>query len=310
MKCIHCEKKAVISLRAYNASFCEDHFLSFFQKRVRETISKNKLIEDKERVLVAVSGGKDSLSLWHVLTELGYEADGLYIDLGIGDYSEVSLIKAKDFAERVRSKFFVFSLKEVLGVSIPEVSRILKRSTCSACGAIKRYVMNRTCLENGYGVICTGHNLDDEASSLLGNLIYWRVEYLWRKDVLLEREEGHLAKKVKPFYLISERETTAYAIICGIDYVYEECPYSKGAKTLTYKGILNDLENRSPGTKLAFVKGYLRFLKRIKEDEKREANYCKVCGYPSFGEKCLFCSLSERLPSTKGFFLKEMDFRS
>lgn len=309
MRCIQCEKKAAIALRAYNASFCEDHFISFFENRVKKTIVKYKLFEEGDKILVAVSGGKDSLTLWQVLKRLNYEADGLYIDLGIGDYSELSLRKAGAFAEKLRSRLYVFSLTDTFGKGIFDISKILRRTTCSACGAIKRYVMNRTCIEKGYGVICTGHNLDDEASSLLGNLLYWRGEYLWKKGLLLESREGHLAKKVKPLFLISEKETTAYAIISQIDYVYDECPYSKGAKTLMYKEILNRLEFESPGTKLGFVKGYLRHFRGIREDEKDRLKYCRICGYPSHGERCLFCSLKEKLSLSDGFSLKEMDFR-
>ena len=63
-----------------------------------------------------------------------------------------------------------------------------------------------------------------------------------KKGVALDAEGSHLAKKVKPFFLCSEKETAAYAVMSGIDYVYDECPYSAGAKTLLYKGLLNRVE--------------------------------------------------------------------
>jgi uncharacterized protein (TIGR00269 family) len=158
---------------------------------------------------------------------------------------------------------------------------------------IKRYVMNKVCIDKGYNVLITGHNLDDEAAALMGNLLYWKEEYLWKKSPLLEGREGHLSKKVKPLFLCSEREMAAYALISRIDYIYEECPFSVDAKSLTYKAILNNLEETSPGTKLQFIKGYLKMVKSG-EETARDISYCASCGYPCYGDKCNMCRLLER----------------
>jgi len=243
---------------------------------------------------VAVSGGKDSLGLWQLLNRLGYPADGIYIDLAIGDYSSLSYGKAKAMADRVGRRLYAFSFAEVFDRGVEALARKMKRPPCSLCGSIKRYVMNRACTDHGYTVLATGHNLDDEASALLGNVLHWKEEYLWKKDVVLEAEGESLVKKVKPFFLCSEKETAAYALMSGIDYVYEECPHSKGAKTLLYKALLNRVEETSPATKLAFMKGYL---KRCREEGVRRPavrTACASCGYPSYGSQCGFCRLMER----------------
>ena len=158
--------------------------------------------------------------------------------------------------------------------------------------------MNRACTEYGYSVLATGHNLDDEASALLGNMLHWKEEYLWKKGVVLEAEHG-LAKKVKPFFLCSEKEAAAYALLNKIDYVYEECPHSLGAKTLLYKSLLNRVEDVSPATKIAFLKGYLKRAKAevSRGQDDKEKNSCKVCGYPSYSEECNFCRLMKRFGS-------------
>jgi uncharacterized protein (TIGR00269 family) len=189
-------------------------------------------------------------------------------------------------------RLYSFSFSETFSRGIDDLSRSLRRPACSLCGTIKRYVMNKACAAYGYTVLATGHNLDDEASALLGNILHWKEEYLWKKGVSLEGEGTHLAKKVKPFFLCSEREVAAYALLNNIDYIYEECPYSIGAKTLLYKELLNRVEETSPATKIAFLKGYL---KRAKEEEqKKERSYCALCGYPSFSERCNFCRLLEK----------------
>jgi len=293
MKCRVCGQEANISLRAYNTALCADDFTFFLEKRVSDTIKKYHLIEKNDTPVVAVSGGKDSLAVWHILNRLGYSADGLYVDLGIGDYSLESLEKIKKMAEILKRKVFVFHIRNIFERGINEIAKTIRRVPCSACGMIKRYVMSKVCIDKGYNVLITGHNLDDEAAALMGNLLYWKEEYLWKKSPLLEGREGHLSRKVKPLFLCSEREMAAYALISRIDYIYEECPFSVDAKSLTYKAILNNLEETSPGTKLQFIKGYLKMVKNSKETA-RDITYCASCGYPCYGDKCNMCRLLER----------------
>lgn len=299
MKCRVCGRQAHLALRAYNTALCADDFTAFLEKRVLQTINKYNLIGKEDTTLIAVSGGKDSLALWSIVNKLGYEADGFYINLGIDNYSGDSFEKSCQMARKLQRKLYSFSLSASLNKGIKDLSQIMRRVPCSICGTIKRYVMNRACMEHGYTILATGHNLDDEASSLLGNLLHWKEEYLWKKGVVLEGDE-HLAKKIKPLFLCSEKEVAAYAVMNNIDYIYEECPYSVGAKTILYKGLLNKVEEVSPATKLRFLKGYLS---RAKEEGKRreeseEGNkpkeFCTTCGYPSFAESCNFCRLLER----------------
>ena len=300
MKCRVCGKQANIRLPQYNTALCSEDFTLFFEKRVATTIRKYRLIGEEEKTLVAVSGGKDSLSLWRLLNGLGISADGIYIDLGIHEYSRVSFEKTKAMAESLRRTLYSFSLPDAFTKGIKDLSGIMRRPPCSLCGMIKRYVMNRACIEHGYSVLATGHNLDDEASALLGNLLHWKEEYLWKKGVSLDAEGAHLARKVKPLFLCSEKETAAYAVMTGIDYVYEECPYSVGAKTLLYKGLLNRAEEESPTTKLVFMKGYLKRVRQggLTKDEREPKSLCGACGYPSYAELCSFCRLMERFGTT------------
>lgn len=292
MKCRVCGQAATISLKAYNTALCAEDFIAFLEKRVHTTIKKYRLIEEEDRPIVAVSGGKDSLSLWYILNRLGYPADGIYIDLGIEDYSEPSLAKIRKTALTLGRRVYVFPFRRVFGRGVEELARSIRRAPCSACGMIKRYIMNRVCMEKGYNTLVTGHNIDDEAAALFGNLLYWKEEYLWKKNVVLEGTDGHLSKKVKPLFLCSEREMAAYAILNNIDYIYEECPFSTDAKSLTYKAMLNRLEENSPGTKLQFIKGYLKMMKE--GGEKKEGGFCATCGYPSYGDTCNFCRLLDR----------------
>ena len=305
MKCRACGKEANIRLSAYNTALCADDFLAFLEKRVTRAIEKYNLIDKADSPLVAVSGGKDSLSLWYILNNAGFLADGIYIDLGIDEYSRVSFEKARLMADRLGRRIYRFSLPALFQKGIRDLSRVMKRAPCSLCGVLKRYLMNRACIDCGYTVLATGHNLDDEASALFGNLLYWKEEYLYKKSIALEGKGDYLAKKVKPFFLCSEREVAAYAILRQIDYVYEECPYSAGAKTLLYKELLNKIEITSPATKIRFVKGYLD---RVKEQEARpDPERCSRCGYPSYTETCNVCRLVERFGTGEALHIERYE---
>jgi len=187
-------------------------------------IREFRMFTPADRVLVAVSGGKDSLALWYVLRKLGYHADGLYIHLGIGEYSERSRRRVESFAEQTGAELLTVDLREELA-GIPELEKVSARTSCSLCGLVKRYNFNRVARENGYSVLATGHNLDDEASSLLSNVINWNIHYLGRKHPVLKEEEGFV-RKVKPFCKFTEKETALYALLNGIEFVEEECPFS------------------------------------------------------------------------------------
>jgi len=257
MKCRKCGGQAVLELRRHNTAFCAPDYLEFFRKQVRETIRRFRMFKKEEPVLVAVSGGKDSLALWHVLLEDGYAATGLYLDLGIFDYSKESKARCEAFAGARGARLLIVSVKDELGGAVPEIKEATRRPPCSGCGLSKRYLMNKAALDHGFPVVATGHNLDDEAATLFGSIVHWQTEALPRQSPVLPSTHPKLVRRVKPLFRLTERETAAYAFLRRIDYIVEECPFAKGATSLLYKDILNRLEDASPGAKHNFFYGFL-----------------------------------------------------
>jgi len=294
-KCFKCSQKAQVYLPQHRLSLCKDHYLQWFDNRVEKTIKEFKMFKKEDKILVAVSGGKDSLSLWKALTNLGYQADGFYINLGIGEYSEKSEKLATAFSEKIGRPLYKISLKQEI-MPIPEIKKHDSRPTCSVCGTVKRYYMNKFAKDNGYKIIATGHNLDDEAAVLFSNTLNWSVEYLKRQYPVLPEEDGFI-RKVKPLCKISEKESAMYAILSGIEYIEEECPFSEGATSIDYKIFLSQLEEKSPGTKLRFYSEFLRKMYPIlqKSEEKPQLRPCKICGEPSINEICSVCNLKLKL---------------
>lgn len=294
-KCIKCGEKAQVYLPQHRLSLCKKHYLEWFDNRVEKTIKEFKMFSKEDKILVAVSGGKDSLSLWKSLVNLGYQADGFYINLGIGEYSEKSEKLATQFSENIGRTLYKVDLKKEI-MPIPDIKKHDSRPACSVCGTVKRYYMNRFAKEKGYKIVATGHNLDDESAVLFSNTLNWSVEYLKRQYPVLPEEDGFI-RKVKPLCKISEKESAMYAVLSEIDYIEEECPFSEGATSIDYKIFLSQLEEKSPGTKLRFYSEFLRKMYPILKqyEEKPNLQPCKICGEPSVNEICAVCNLKMKI---------------
>ncbi len=305
MKCRKCGEKAAVNMRQHKLALCKQHYLEWVPEQAERFIKKYRMFTPEERILVAVSGGKDSLSLWDILIRLGYQADGLYISLGIDEglgYSRQSQALCETFAARHGLKLHVVDVAREYGYTIPalaEKSRRGQGKPCAVCGLTKRHEMNRIARDWGYDVLATGHNLDDEAAVLFGNTLAWAGDYLRRQGPVLPAGPG-LARKVKPLCRFYEREMAAYAFLRGIEYIYDECPFAQGATSLYYKAILNRMENERPGLKLTF---YLNFLEARQAGlfgpasgaADEELHPCPGCGQPTSAPGlCSFCRLVQK----------------
>lgn len=305
MKCKKCRTKAVIGLPRHNAAFCKPCFTEFVHDQVARAIKSQRMFGKDARILVAVSGGKDSLSLWEIVLRLGYRADALYVNLGIGEYSQRSYEKIRKFTDTIAARYnaalLTYTVEQEQGAGIRELADLIRRPTCSACGTIKRYQFNRAAIEHEYDVVATGHNLDDEAARLLGNVLHWQEEYLEKQGPSLPASVEGFAKKVKPLYRLTEREIAAYAVLNQIDYIVEECPMAKGSKMLLYKDALNRLETESPGTKQAFYWGFLEKQAKIRPMtssmtaiDQAHLHPCRSCGQPTTADTCSYCKMMAR----------------
>ena len=257
VKCTVCKEPAVIDIRRHNANFCAEHFLRLCRDQVARAIKDFEMLAPDERVLVAVSGGKDSLAVWDILLELGYQADGLYLGLGIGDYSDQSGEMARAFARRARphaprgrpARPSTASTSppaprrpgacRARPAACPSATCSTRRpapaATTSSSPATTSTTRPRCCSATS----CTGRPTTSAASSRCS------------------RRRNGFPRKVKPLVRLGEREMAAYCVLRGIDYIVEECPMAAGNKHLGYKEALNAIEAASPGTKHDFYFGFL-----------------------------------------------------
>jgi tRNA-5-methyluridine54 2-sulfurtransferase len=309
-RCVVCRQPAVHEEARHRAAWCAVHYPDHVLQQIRKAIDRpptrpagERMFHYGQRLLVAVSGGKDSLALWDALVELGYQADGLYVGLGIGGYSSRSREICEAFAEERSLRLHVVDLAERYGYTTPSGAGATGRSTCGVCGLSKRHAFDQVALEEGYDVLLTGHNLDDEAATLLGNVLRWDEGFLARqRPVLVARSTGQ-RRKCKPMYRLSERETAAYCVVRGIDYVVEECPLVDGNTGQELKTTLDLLEGASPGIKAQFLFGFLdRAAEHFDDDLSDpssgtggELGDCRTCGMPTPNDICAFCRQREAI---------------
>ncbi|MEM2121488.1 MAG: ATP-binding protein [Candidatus Woesearchaeota archaeon] len=277
----------------------EEIFAQKIEKRVFDTIKNYKLIEKNDKVLVALSGGKDSMSLLEILSKK-FTVEAAFIDLGIKDFSEESLKRIKEFCNYKKVTLKIFNLKEELGFSISEITEIIKKlnmNTCNTCGVLKRYLLNKK--SKFYDKLATGHNLDDEISSIFMNIFKANI----RANASLGPKTGVLVDKkfvqrIKPLYFCTNEEIKKYALIKKIPFFDQKCPLREGAFRVFVSEEINKLiqtNEKFNDAKQKIIKSYLKYLKpkslESLKKQKLEINYCSECGEPSSKTICNACRI-------------------
>ena len=305
--CKKCQQAAAITLPRYGLSLCATHFMEFMETRVKKIIQKYKMVNPYEKVAVALSGGKDSAVLFHLMDSIygeTLELLGVHINLGIesANYSKTAQEVSHNLCTQLNREFYCLDLKREYEISmemVKEREKILKRPLCGVCGTFKRYLLNRYSLNLGCEKLATGHVLDDEVSVLFMNLINGNMDQLVRTGPNLVSQTPTMITRIKPLYEISEFETLNYAQLTYLQLQTDECPYSTGASSLKYKAFLQDLENAIPGIDNVFLQNYnkkmLLPLKQYYQKQEDLIKKCKECKGPSSQEICAFCNIKNLL---------------
>ncbi|MBN1646236.1 tRNA 2-thiocytidine biosynthesis protein TtcA [Candidatus Woesearchaeota archaeon] len=245
MKCEKCNEKAVYR----NPDLCRTHLFKYVEGTVRQTIRQYNLFDKKDKICVAVSGGKDSTMLIYLLKKFGYDVEGLAIDEGIKRYRDKSLEFLKRFCKEQGIKLKIVAYKDEYGRTLDEMVKTTKYP-CAACGPLRREMLNK--YSKGFDKIATGHNLDDESQAVMLNLIKNNMALLLRSGPKLDKIEGFV-QRVKPLYLLPERLVRAYTFMKGLDVDFEECPHMTNSFRNRIRQVLNKYESVNPGTKMALA---------------------------------------------------------
>ena len=295
MNCSRCKNKAVIELKYLNEGLCAEHFSSLFEKRVRRTIGKAKMLDRKrDKIAVGASGGKDSLVLLYLLKEMHYNIVAITIDEGIRGYRDKSLPFIERFCKKYEIPWKTYSLKRECGFTLDSIPN--KRLMCSYCGVLRRGMLNKKARQLKCTKVATGHNLDDETQMMLMNLFRGELERLARTGPTTGLIEDELfVPRVKPLRECPEKEDVLYALLHDIEYTDVECPYARYAYRNMVRELLNKMEERYPGTKFAILRNFdkmLPFLRKYYMPKERPKR-CKKCGEITRGSICKFCEVVE-----------------
>ncbi len=298
-RCSLCNKKAVVYIPYQRRYYCKDHFVEFLINKVRSTIKRYKLIKNRDKVLVALSGGKDSAVMMDILFKLskdfGFKLAAVHIDLGIEGFSDESRKVVEQQARRLGANLVVVRLNEILGVGLTELSRKARRPPCSVCGLVKRYLLNLAALVSGASKLALGHNLDDIMAYALKGFLTQDLRYISKLGPSTESIDDLAVGRIRPLYEVYESETRLYAQLLEIPVVKSRCPHFRpNQMEVELKNVINDIEQERPGMKLSFIRRFVRniqYYPGINED----IIPCKYCGMISSTGECSFCRLTKRI---------------
>ena len=275
-------------------------------KKFKETVRINNYIDHGDTVACGVSGGKDSLALLYLLKELQakvrFNLFAICIDEGIAGYRDVSLPYVKRACEGLEVPLYVHSFKDAYGYSLDEITSMEDRlGACSYCGVFRRALLNTASREHGATKLALGHNLDDEAQVILMNMLRGDFARFGRTGTFYKNVNEKFVPRIKPLRDIPEKEIVLYAVLSGIDFDFEECPYAPEAFRDDVRVFLNEMEEKRPGTKHALMRTYDKMYPLFNEALQPDSiPSCTICGEPSIGAVCKKCEMLRDIGSKLG----------
>jgi len=207
---------------------------------VRATIERYGMLPRGTRVLLALSGGKDSLTLLHLLAELreplGVELAAVHVETdtgcGAGIYERVLTGVCADLgvpAQRLR---------------FPILAEAGDRLTCFYCAMRRRAALFALSVREGHDTLAFGHHLDDLAETLVMNaLFHGNLSTMTPRAAFFE---GGL-RIIRPLACVRETETRAFVQALGLGTAVCGCPYSTDNVRAAVKRWLATANAAAPG---------------------------------------------------------------
>jgi len=306
--CATCKRREVFFFRPYSGEkLCRKCFAKSVEEKVRATIAKYKMFEFDDRIAVAVSGGKDSVSLLHVLAKIerGYPKTSLVavtVDEGIKGYRDEALKIAVENCKKLGIEHHIASFKELYGYRLDQIVKSLKQkgegglTSCAYCGVLRRKALNIAARNLKADKLATAHTLDDETQTILLNIFHGDVLRIAREKPVTDEAHPKLVQKVKPFCEIPEKETALYAYVKKIKFQSKPCPFASEALRNDVRVMLNRMEEKHAGIKFTIFKSIEKIRPALEELAKKEGlKECSECGEPTTGKLCRTCQMLRQI---------------
>ncbi|WGI17803.1 TIGR00269 family protein [Methanonatronarchaeum sp. AMET-Sl] len=300
MDCDKCSEEAVLYQKYSGLHLCSQHLMESVEGKVKQTLRKHCDIQHGQKIGIALSGGKDSSVLLHIMHQVfGNWPDlklvCISIDEGITGYRDPSIDMAIETTNALDVEHHVYSFNEEVGYTLDEISNLIgDEKTCRYCGILRRWILNRKSKELDLDKIAIGHNLDDESQSALMNFLDGDIDRMTRLGPEINTKTG-FTPRIKPLREVPEREIGLYAKINNkIKAHFDECPYSNWALRQEARKILNQYESNHPGAKYSVLSSVDQIAEKLPQKNIKLQD-CKTCGEPTTNTKCRACQLIKNL---------------
>ncbi|MCD7781874.1 MAG: TIGR00269 family protein [Methanosphaera sp.] len=308
--CTQCGNKHVIIHRKYNGQhLCSNCFKKSIEKQVLKTIKKEKLITKGDKVLVGLSGGKDSVCLLTILNILKEKniitLEAVTIDEGIIGYRDQGVRIATETANKLGIKHHIVSFKDKYNFTLDrimeeEYKQDKPQHACTYCGVFRRQIFNHVALEIGATKIATGHNLDDESQSILMNYVEGNINNMIRIGYKTEAKDERFTPKIKPLRKIPEKEIGLYVLESGFEVHFDGCPYAGDSFRMEIGDFIREKTVNHPTMMYSILNGFEKIKPAIKKDYMQhhtgQANgTCKRCGDPATQDICKACQFLDNI---------------
>lgn len=307
--CDYCKTKTIVVHRKYSGELiCTNCFTNRIEKNIFQTISKYKMLKPQDKIVVGVSGGKDSLTLLYNLIKIqenNYHSEpitAVTIDEGIQNYRANSTKNAIEFCKKYSIEHIIVSFKEKTGKSLDEIVDLKNNTTenkyaCNFCATLRRRLLNETAKELGADVLAMGHNLTDMAETFLMNVLFKRFKLIGNQYIFKEERKEikkYFVKRITPLMKIPEEEIFLYSNLKKIDYYPSHCPYREKDPILRKRVLefIQECKKFSPEIEFNLLNGFLEMSEILFTNYKSTSyNTCKECGYPCGKARvCLYCT--------------------
>jgi uncharacterized protein (TIGR00269 family) len=306
--CTLCGRNEAVFGRSYSGeNLCGRCFCRTVEDRVRKTISRYEMLGPKDKIMVAVSGGKDSVTLLHILSKIEKAFPDVVlcagtVDEGIREYRDEALRIAEGNCRKLGVEHIVTSFKELFGYGLDEIVELIRRkgesglTPCSYCGVLRRKALNTLAREAGVDKLVIAHSLDDETQTMLLNVVHGDPMRIVRSKPVLDVVHPRFVQRVKPLCMVPEKEVVFYAYLKGIEFQSIPCPYAQTALRNDIRAMLNRMEHKHAGTLFTVFNSIEKIRPALEASaEEVKLQDCRLCGEPTVGDLCRACQMLQEL---------------